>query len=287
MLLQNKNVVVTGASRGLGRVIAQTLWREGASLLLVARSFKALEAAADELDAARVNETQALSILDADLETDEAVAQVVEAAQNAFPALHGLVNNAGILGPIGPAWENDWAHWQRTLRVNLLAPVALCRDVTPWMARTGGGAIVNLSGGGATSPRANFSAYATAKTGLVRFTETLAVEAREFGVRVNALAPGAMPTDMLQEVLHAGPESIGAAEYRKAQEQAQAGAGVAEKAAAACAFLLSDRAKDITGRLISAQWDNWEKLDSLSGELAATDIYTLRRIVPEDRGKKW
>ena len=287
MVLSGKNIVITGASCGLGRAIAVACWREGASVLLAARSQKALDELRVELAQSRVNSAQKAELLTVDLSKQNAAEVIVNKALSLWPRADALINNAGILGPIGPAWENNWDEWKATLDINLCAPVELCRAFVPWFLQNGGGSIINLSGGGATGPRPNFSAYATAKTGLVRFTEILAVELKGTGVRANSIAPGAMATDMLKEIVAAGAEKVGADEYAKIMQLAESGGTPPEKAAALCVFLASDAAREISGRLISAAWDPWEQIAPLLAELNASDIYTLRRIVPEDRGKKW
>jgi 3-oxoacyl-[acyl-carrier protein] reductase len=154
------------------------------------------------------------------------------------------------------------------------------------MKAGGGGSIVNLSGGGATSPRPNFSAYATAKAALVRFSENLAREAAPLGVRVNCVAPGALNTDMLRDVLLAGRERAGP-EYERALEREKKGGDPPEEAARLVAFLLSDESRAITGRLISAVWDPWRSLMEHEDELRESDLFTLRRIGLADRGKEW
>src|SRR5690606_11210471 len=127
-----------------------------------------------------------------------------------------LVNNAAIQGPIGPLESNDPQQWIDTIHTNLIGPAMLCRAVLPGMKRSGYGKIINLSGGGATSPRANVSAYAAAKTGLVRLTETLAEEVKPARIDINAIAPGAMNTRLLDEILAAGRERVGDGEYERA-----------------------------------------------------------------------
>jgi 3-oxoacyl-[acyl-carrier protein] reductase len=154
------------------------------------------------------------------------------------------------------------------------------------MKAGGGGSIVSLSGGGATAPRPNFSAYATAKAALVRFSETLAREAAPSGIRVNCVAPGALNTDMLRDVLAAGRERAGP-EYEKALERAKHGGDPPEEAARLVAFLLSDDSRDVTGRLLSAVWDPWRSLAAHRDELEDSDLFTLRRIGLADRGKEW
>ncbi len=275
------NVLITGASRGLGQAIALEFWSRGASIALVARNGTALEKVAVQLPRSG---TQTVEAIPADLSDSGAPAFIVETLRAKWDHLDALINNAAITGPIGRVWENDWQEWQRTLQINLLAPVALCRLAIPWMRR--GGAIVNLSGGGATGPRPNFTAYGTAKAALVRFTETLAQETAPLGIRVNAIAPGAMNTEMLEAVLRAGAEQAGP-EYERAAAQKQKGGQPPDRAAALAWFLVSKESEGITGRLISAVWDPWEKLTKHADELGPSDIYTLRRITPDDRGKQW
>jgi len=281
--LAGKNAIVTGASRGLGLAIAEALGQAGANLLLVARSAEALAETRHRALAAGAPEAH---IFPADLEQNSAPEAILTEARRGWPRLDILVNNAAIVGPIGKLWENDWDQWRRTIAVNLLAPVALCRLAVPWMAQTGGGTIINLSGGGATKARPHFSAYGTAKAALVRFSETLAEETAAHNIRVNCVAPGAMNTAMLDAVLRSDPEAAGA-EYAQAKKQAREGGASPELAAELCVLLASKRSAGITGKLISAVWDPWRKLTNHADDLRNSDIYTIRRILPADRGKNW
>ncbi len=284
--LVGKNAIVTGASRGLGGQIAQAMWRSGANILLVARSKNMLfELRTNLMTNAR--DGQRAHVIVTDLRTSESVPTIIREAQQVWDKIDVLVNNAAILGPIGRAWENDWEEWQTTIRVNLLAPVELCRACIPWMRECGQGKIINLSGGGATGPRSNFSAYATAKAGLVRFSEILAHEVHDLDIQVNCVAPGALNTEMLQDILRAGPEKAGAAEYAQAVKQAEQSDVLPQHAADLCVFLASAASDGITGKLISAVWDPWERLPEHLDDLRNSDIYTLRRITPRERSKDW
>ena len=118
----------------------------------------------------------------------------------------------------------------------------------------------------------------------MRLTETIAAESGQYGIRANCISPGAMNTDMLDAVLRAGPDSAGEVEYRRAIEQAGTGGAPPQSAAELAIFLASDAAAEINGRLISAVWDPWKDLAAHARELAGSDVYTLRRIVPRDRG---
>ena len=280
--LQGRCAIITGASRGLGRAIAEAFWREGADLLLVSRSATVLEQVVQALPP-RID--QRAVIVPADLADEATPLNIMGVARKNFEHINILVNNAAIQEPIGPLCDCDWLAWQNALRVNLLAPVALCRAALPWLAESGWhGKIINLSGGGATAPRPCFSAYATAKAGLVRFSETLAIEAESRGVNINCIAPGAMGTDMMKAVLAAGPERAGMREYAQAQQMLTRGGGVETRAVELAVFLASAASNGITGRLLSAVWDAWEKLPQRWPEIQKSDIFTLRRIAPKDRG---
>jgi 3-oxoacyl-[acyl-carrier protein] reductase len=281
--LNGRSCVVTGATSGLGLAIARTFRTAGARVFLVGRRQEQLDAAVAMLGGAA---GEAVAIVE-DLSDPGAPGRIWARAARSGGATV-LVNNAGIQGPVGPCWQNDWAAWETTIRVDLLAPVALCREfVSHWRAGGPRGKIINLSGGGATAPRANFTAYATAKVGLVRFSETLADETKALGIDVNCVAPGAMNSAMLQTVREVGPELAGVKEFELATRLAAGTADVIERAAALCGYLASAASDGITGKLLSAVWDPWETLGDHLDDLNRTDVYTLRRIVPADRKLDW
>ena len=279
--LTGQNCIVTGASRGLGASIAARLWKSGSNLLLVGRSEQQLRDAAQDLSASG-GASQTVHVCPIDLSDSDSGERILDHARRLWTRLDGLVNNAAIQGPIGVLWENDWSEWTRTIQVNLLAPVSLCRLAVRWMETTGG-SIVNLAGGGATSPRPNFTSYATAKAALVRFSETLAHEVETLGIRINCVAPGAMNTDMLRDLLAAGAERAGASEYDRALRREKEGGDPPEQAAELVEFLLSSKSAGITGKLISAVWDPWRTWTDHRDEFADPDLYTLRRITSRRR----
>jgi len=285
--LSGKRILLTGATRGLGERVCFSLWEAGASVVAVARDEEALYELGVRMGSPR-NPSQRFLSIPCDLAMEAGnLAAVASKTLSIDGGLHGLVNNAAVLGPSGPAWENAGQEWEKTFAVNLFAPVALCRRLLPLVSRSGGGSIVNVSGGGATSPRPNYSAYAASKAALVRFSETLAIEAAPLGVTVNCVAPGAMPTDMLKEVLAAG-KSAGEREALLAERVFATGGGdTVDCAAALVVFLLSPEARGINGKIISAVWDDWADLPNHVDALGASDVYTLRRITARDRGFSW
>ena len=150
-----------------------------------------------------------------------------------------LVNNAGIYGPKGLVEEVAWDEWEQAVRVNLFGSVLCCRAVLPHFRANGYGKIIQLSGGGATSPLPRLSAYAASKAAIVRFAETLAEELAGTGIDVNAIAPGALNTRLLEQVLEAGPERVGGAFYERALEQRPSGGTPLDLAASLAVFLAS------------------------------------------------
>ena len=286
MILQGKRILITGASEGLGYAVAERCLVEGASVAICARSPERIERAGAGLRAS-AGAGQSVFATVADVSNPQQVKALVANAARELGGLDGLVNNAGIYGPKGLIEEVDWAEWSRAIEINLMGTVLPCREVLPLFRSRGSGKIVNLSGGGATAPLPRISAYAASKAAVVRFTETLAEELRGTSIDANAVAPGALNTRLLDEVLAAGPDKVGKNFYDRALKQkADGGAGL-EKGAALCAFLLSAASDGITGRLLSAVWDPWADLPARRAELAESDIYTLRRIVPKDRGRNW
>jgi len=217
----------------------------------------------------------------ADVAQPEQVQAAVEEVLEAWGGIDVLVNNAGVQGPIGPAHHVPVADWIYAVQVNLVGCFLCTRLVLPGMIERGCGKIVNLSGGGAVSPRPGYSAYSASKAGVVRFTETLATEVAEYGIDVNAIAPGAVNTKMLEETLAAG-KAAGFQVQEEARKQLENGGVDPELPARLVVFLASSRSDGLTGRLLSAVWDPWEELDIEA--IMAGDTYTVRRIVPDDRG---
>ncbi len=287
MNLAGRSAIITGANQGLGRAIATQFVQAGASVLLVARGEELLRQAERELAPLAARPSQRVLSMAGDVAQPESCAAVVARARELLPGLTALVNNAGIYGPIGPTEEVDWDGWVEAIRVNLLGTLLMCRAVIPVFKARGYGKIVNLSGGGATSPLPRFSAYAASKAAVVRFTETLAVELRDWHIDVNAIAPGSLNTRLLDEVLAAGPEKVGKDFYERSLKQRDSGGAPLEKGARLAAFLASAESDGISGRLLAAVWDDWARLPERREHLAKSDIYTLRRIVPEDRGLQW
>jgi len=286
LLLHGKIAIITGANQGLGLEIARKYVSAGASVVMCARNGDLLLKVREEL-ARELVAGQVIEAIPVDVSDPKSVEQLVEAVIQRFGRIDILVNNAGIYGPMGPIEAVDWADWIQAIEINLFGSILMCRAVLPVMKEQQRGKIIQLSGGGATNPMPNISAYAVSKAAIVRFAETLAEEVREFDIDVNAIAPGALNTRMLDEVLAAGPEKVGQAFFDRSIKQKESGGAGLDQGTDLALFLASAASDGITGKLISAVWDNWEHWPEHFDELNSSDVYTLRRIAGRDRGFLW
>lgn len=285
-VLAGKHAIITGANQGLGLNIARKYVLAGADLMLCARNANMLEAARIELTGmACTGQKIVVQVADVSMESD--VNTVVAQTLKLLGGCHILVNNAGVYGPKGVIESIDWSDWVKAIEINVFGSVLMSRAVLPHFRAQGYGKIIQLSGGGATNPLPRLSAYAVSKAAIVRYVETLAEEVRGSCIDVNAIAPGALNTRMLDEILQAGPEKVGQAIYDRSVKQRESG-GVPLDIGADCALFLASAASDgITAKLISAVWDDWEHWPDHLEELSGSDVYTLRRIAGRDRGLPW
>lgn len=268
MKLKQKTAIITGAGRGIGATIAKSFAEEGASLILCSRSSEVDDVATRM----RASGCKAASYR-VDVSHIADVERMVREALSKFGTIDILVNNAGTYGPIGQLWKNDQERWRNTLAVNLFGTVNCITSILPHMIERRKGKIINLAGGG-EGPFPRFSAYACSKSAVVRLTETLADELMEYNIDINSIAPGPVNTRLLDEVLAAGVEA--GRFYEKALKQKEGGGVLADRAGELAVFLASDASDKITGRLLSAIWDDWRGIKASS--LIGRALYQMRRI---------
>ena len=286
MKLKGRVAIITGANQGLGEAVAIEFVRQGARVIICARDEDKLFAVKRKLEKIS-GKDQKIRAMVVDVSNEAEVEKLINTSIVEFNHVDILVNNAGIYGPMGSIEKVDSGDWVKAIEINLCSIFYCCKHIITHMKKNNYGKIINLSGGGATAPLPFISAYATSKAGVVRFTETLAGECSGFKIDVNSIAPGALNTRLLDEVLSAGPHIVGKDFYEKALKQKKDGGVPLEAGVELCVFLASSESDGITGRILSAKWDSWKLLPNLRDELIGSDIYTLRRIIPEDRGKKW
>jgi NAD(P)-dependent dehydrogenase (short-subunit alcohol dehydrogenase family) len=265
---------------GIGFACAGAVLRAGGRVLIAARGESRLAAAEGELSALGEVHTCVADVAD-----PRAVASLFDAADARLGGVDGVVHAAAVLGPIGEAASAENDAWWAAVRTNLFGSFLVATEAVRRM-RGRGGRIVLFSGGGATGPFPNFSAYAASKAAVVRFAETLAHEVEGERIAVNCVAPGFVATRMQDETLAAG-DRAGPKYAAQVRERLRSGAVSPERAAEAVVFLLADTSAGITGRLLAAPWDAWPAWPEHVEELRDSDLFTLRRIVPADRGLDW
>ena len=244
--------------------------------MLAARSQDELTATQTDLR----NISEHVYVCVADVSDPSAIENLMRETMKSFGGIDVLVNAAGIYGPIGPSASVDLDAWKKTFEVNLFGTFSMYRQVVPLMMKAKKGKIINFSGGG-DGPLPNFSAYSASKVAIVRLTETLAEEVKAYSIDINAVAPGAVNTKILEDALAAGESQVGKERYQALLKQKEEGGVSPEKAAELCVFLASDASDGLTGKLISAIWDDYKSWDKKKiEEIMKGDLYKLRRVNP-------
>jgi NAD(P)-dependent dehydrogenase (short-subunit alcohol dehydrogenase family) len=199
------------------------------------------------------------------------------AAAGALRSIDGLVSAAAVLAPVGPIGTYPPEAFWQTMRVNVFGTL-LAVHTCLGSLEASGGAVVTFAGGGATGPQPRYDAYATSKAAVARLSENLALELADRGVRVNAISPGFVATEIHAATLRAGPDLAGEAYFAGTERQLGTGGVPARRAAELTAFLLGEASRGITGRLISAPWDPWEDAVFQQRLRTEPDLATIRRI---------
>ncbi|OGR84400.1 MAG: hypothetical protein A2901_06435 [Elusimicrobia bacterium RIFCSPLOWO2_01_FULL_54_10] len=271
--LKGKKIVITGGSIGIGKVVAEHCARAGAAVLITARTEKDLKAELEELKNISSADHQ-YRVLDVGERSQ--VEAFAKWTNEKWGAIDGLVNNAGIYGPIGPIQDINLDDFEKTLRINFLGTVYMCHYFVP-LLKERKGKIINYSGGGASGPFARYSAYAASKTAVVRLTENLAEELAPLGIEANAVGPGFVVTRLHEQTLKAG-DKAGKGFLESTKKEIEKGGVPPEKAAKLTVFLLSEAANGINGKFLSAPWDAWEKPEFVEKLRKDKNFATLRRI---------
>jgi len=260
--MKGTKVLITGGGRGIGVSLAEALASEGCSLALCARTANEVKAVSERLSGSFGVPVHPFSC---DVSDRDEAERMVAATVEALGGIDVLVNNAAVAGPLGPLEETGPDAWQHAIEVNLLGTVHCCRAVLPAMKRGCGGRIVNFAGGGVgwKGFEPGKTAYITSKFAVYGFTEALAREVESDNIRVNALSPGPVDTG-LRDALNPGKPL----ETGKSAEAAQR----------MVVFLASDRSGPLTGKILSANWDDPEELAAQAGELNDSCRKTLRKI---------
>jgi NAD(P)-dependent dehydrogenase (short-subunit alcohol dehydrogenase family) len=278
MDLTGQVALVTGGGRGIGRAIAKALAGAGAAVAVLARSQEQLAETVADVTAAG---GRALAC-PADVTDRAAVETAVAGVEQRLGPIDLLVNNAGVSGPVGPLADSDPDEWWRCIEVNLRGSLLCGRAVLPGMLARRRGRIINIASGAGTRAIPHLSAYVTSKAALIRLTENLAVEVKEFGVSVFAVQPGTVRTAMAESITNstAGRRWLPwlAGIFERGQDLPP------EMAGRLAVFLASGQADRLSGRLLAVEWDV-EDLAGRADDIAGTDALTLR-LVPSPEGPR-
>ena len=274
-VLDSKVVVVTGGSLGIGFEVAKLCAHEGASVVIAARGRADLKRAVEQLSEGSNHNLVSYPL---DIGNYAEVQAFAAWCSTRFPEIHGLVHCAGVYGPIGKTHEVSMAEFSAAVQINFLGTVYMCHEFVPLLRSSSRKKIVNYAGGGAATPFPNFSAYATSKIAIVRFTENLSRELVDDAFDINCIAPGFVVTRLHKNTLAAGPEAATQHFFENTKKQIESGGVSPEKAARLTLFLLSSESDGITGKFIAAPWDPWQDRLFQARLRADQDFATMRRI---------
>ena len=272
MQLKEKISIITGSGRGIGKEIAQKFAKEDSTVILAAKSKKEIDQTLKEIEN---NGGKGISFPTDISKLDEVTILVKKVIQK-FSKVDILINNAGIVTPIGSIQTNDPIEWENTIKTNLLGTYYCVYNVLPYMIKQNYGKIINLSGGGAFHPFPYFSAYSSSKAAIIRLTETLAKELEDYNISINAISPGAIKTKITEQIIKNGDKAGN--ELLKAQEVMENGGANIQNVLNLALFLGSEKSNGLSGKTISAQWDDLQYIKNNISEIQNSDKYTMRRI---------
>jgi 3-oxoacyl-[acyl-carrier protein] reductase len=267
--------VVTGGTHGIGRHLAETLAADGWAVAVCSRHSDEATATATELAASTGVPTFGAACDVADPAALRSFALAVEAELGVPDA---VVANAAVLGPVGLLHTVDLAAWARALQIDVCGVANTVAVFAPAMVARGRGSFITLSGGGVGGPglTQRVSAYTSAKAAVVALTEALAAELAPAGVRVNAIAPGAIATRFMDPVVAAGPDVVGTELFEQVAAQRREPVSL-ERFDGLVRFLLDPDSPFITGRMLSARWESPEALRA-DPPAETSSRFRLRRI---------
>ncbi|MFB2021148.1 SDR family NAD(P)-dependent oxidoreductase [Pseudoflavonifractor sp. P01025] len=243
MKLENKVAIITGSTRGIGRATAKLFAAEGAKVVVVGTNAELGESCVAEIKA----DGGKAIFCKTDVTSEESLSALVKAALDTYSRIDILVNNAGVGGSTANMNDITMDEWNKVLTTNLTAPFMLCKKVIPVMEEQGGGAIVNIASMASTGAGRGGLAYTSAKHGLLGLTRQMSMDHGRTGVRINAVLPGPIETDMIARVLAIPQHPV----CMKIKMSPAARAGRPEEVAQAVAFLASDEASFIHGAALA------------------------------------
>ncbi len=283
MKLRGKTALITGATGTIGNAIARAFAQEGCNMILSGSSKSKTEALRENFN---FRGPVKISVIRADVSDKKSLQRLFKKITKDFKSIDILVTAAGTYGAIGTIEQIEPEEWMEAIEVNLLGTFMTIKYALPLLRKSAQAKIITFAGGG-EGALASRSSYATSKSGVLRMIETLANEITP--IDINAISPGLVVSGLVDELLKAGSERLGKQMYAEALKQKR---GVVEsvqpeKVAVLAVFLASSKSNGISGKNLSVVRDTWQDLPKHKKELMESDVYTIRRIKPKDRGYDW
>lgn len=273
MKLQEKVSIVTGSGRGIGKSIALKFAEEGAKVVLISRTKDEIEQTLNEIEK---NGGQGFSF-QLDVSHFNEVENLIYKVLNDYGKIDILVNNAGIITPIKPIHKVDVKEWENNIQINLFGTFYFMKLVIPNMISNNYGKIINLSGGGAFNSMPNFTAYSVSKAAIIRLTETVAAELGTKNISVNAIAPGPIKTKITYDIFESG--IMAGIEQNRAKKLIDDGGFDISKVCDLALFLASNESDGLSGKTISAKWDNLDYIKQNISLIQKSDKFTMKRTI--------
>lgn len=265
------NILITGGGSGIGAAIARDLSEDGHSVIICGRREKKLK------DVAETSEN--ISFHTCDVSDENSVIDLLNFVKSKFDHIDIIINSAGLFGAIGRFDKTDSQMWKKTFEINMFGTYLVTKHFLDLLLRSDVKKIINFSGGGAFGAFPNYSAYAVSKAAVVRFSENISEELKDFGVQVNCVAPGFVETEIHDATFQVGEGAAGE-HFKKTRMQLKEGSVPMQVVVDCVKFLTSDESDGLTGKTISASFDKW-KSDVFKGsmkQITASELYTMKRI---------
>lgn len=274
---KNEVVLIIGGSKGIGFEIAKEMFNQGKKVLICSRSKKVVDAAKKKIDPS----SSKVFGFKVDITSDRDIQSLVKFIKTKLKRVDVLINTAGVFEPFGEFDRVSFNEHQSNINLNLLGTMRVCYALIPIMKKQKYGKIILFSGGGVggDKPLANASSYYISKTAVAAFTEVLAEELRPYKIAINSILPGQILTDMTRKIFSISPKKLGPILTKSAEHLKKTGGNSIKNTIDLINFILSDEDFTLSGRLLSARWDNFSVLE----KDVPDELFKLRRI----EGKKY
>ena len=273
-----KNIIITGGSDGFGFELVKNFILQNHNVITCARNNKKLKLAKQKIEKIKLNSEQIFIISKVDISNINEAKKFIKLSKQKFKKVDILINNAGIIGDIGSFEKTEFKKWFKALEVNLFGSIYLIKFLLPHFKKQKKGKIIQLSGGGASRAMVNFTSYSVSKTAIVRFVENLSLELKKYNIDINAISPGPMYTNMIDEILKTKKNNVGTKNYNNNLKIKKNNVDSYRKPIELVNFLISNKSDGISGKMISAIWDNYKIWPKYKNKINKKELYVLRRI---------